>query len=155
KMWSPASVRRPPTPSSPLPYRPRSRVFRSRPPLVDDFYWRGDTRTVLSFDGTRLGDHHDWIEQGLVALNGDVIAFWNRHRESGLRFSEWCGIAVFAFAPSGPGVADFVQVALKREHEFLAGPVVDPNDRPFSADDLFHPSWVKREPETDAPVLAG
>lgn len=122
---------------------------------VDDFYWRGDTRTVLSADGTRLGNHHDWVARELAEFGGDLTAFWNRHRESGLRFSEWRGIAVFAFAPSGPGIADFVQLALEREHEFLAGPVVDPDYRPYSVDSLFDPSWVERELVTDAQVLAG
>ncbi|WP_342211411.1 MULTISPECIES: hypothetical protein [Mesorhizobium] len=42
-----------------------------------------------------------------------------------------------------------------RDVEYLAGSVVDPDYRPYSADDLFDPSWVRREPDTDAPVLAG
>lgn len=62
---------------------------------------------------------------------------------------------MFAFAPTGPGVADFVQLSLGREIEVLAGPIVDPGYRPWSAEDLLDPSWVKREPVTDAPVLAG
>ncbi|TIR15680.1 MAG: hypothetical protein E5X33_31040 [Mesorhizobium sp.] len=121
---------------------------------VDDFFWR-DARTVIGTDGRRRGDHRAWVEGQLRELGGDLTAFWNRHRDSGFRFSEWRGTAVFAFAPTGPGVADFVQISLEREHEFLAGPVVDPNYRPYSADDLFEPSWVKREPVTDAKVLAG
>lgn len=121
---------------------------------VDDFYWR-DARTVIGADGGRLGDHRAWIERELAELGGDFFAFWTRHRDSGLKFSEWRGSAVFAFAPTGPGVADFVQISLGREVEVLAGPVVDPDYRPYSADDLFDPSWVKREPVTDAPMLAG
>ncbi|MGX5806326.1 hypothetical protein ACWGS9_35065, partial [Bradyrhizobium sp. Arg314] len=99
--------------------------------------------------------HRAWLERELAALGGDLTAFWTRHRASGFRFSEWRGTSVFAFAPTGPGVADFVQLALGRESEFLAGPVVDPDYRPTSADALFEPSWVRREPVTDAPALAG
>ncbi|MGE0282573.1 MAG: hypothetical protein AB7P20_18445 [Rhizobiaceae bacterium] len=121
---------------------------------VDDFYWR-DARTVIGADGGRLGDHRAWIEQELADLGGDLTAFWTRHRDSGLKFSEWRGGNVFAFAPTGPGVADFVQISLGREVEVLAGPVVEPDYRPFSADRLFEPSWISREPVTDAPVLAG
>ncbi|RTL94563.1 MAG: hypothetical protein EKK31_30590 [Hyphomicrobiales bacterium] len=122
---------------------------------IDDFYWRGDARTVLAADGTRLGDHRAWVERGLEELDGDLTAFWNRHREGGEKFAEWRGASVFAFAPTGPGVADFVQISLGREVEVLAGPVVDPDYRPYSADDLFDPSWVRREPEMDVPVLSG
>lgn len=123
--------------------------------VVDDFYWRGDARTVLAADSARLGDHREWVERELAGLGSDFSAFWNRHRESGKKFAEWRGTTVYAFAATGPGVADFVQIGLEREHEFLAGPVVDPDYRPWSADDLLEPSWVKREPITDAAVLAG
>ncbi|MER9558216.1 hypothetical protein [Mesorhizobium sp. M0323] len=122
---------------------------------VDDFYWRGDTRTVLTSDGTRLGDHHDWIKHGLAEVDGDLTAFWNRHRESGEKFTEWRGTGVFAFSPTGPGVADFVQLALGRETEHLAGPVVDRDYRPTSADHLFEPTWVSRESAVEARQLAG
>ncbi|HEV2501846.1 MAG TPA: hypothetical protein VGV39_02160 [Mesorhizobium sp.] len=121
---------------------------------VDDFYWRSD-RSAIGADGERLGDHREWVEHQLAELDGDLGAFWTRHRDSGIKFAEWRGGAVFAFAPTGPGVADFVQLSLGREVEFLAGPVVDPDCRPFSPDDLFEPSWVRRGPATDAPVLAG
>lgn len=52
------------------------------------------------------------------------------------------------FAPTGRGVADFVQISLGRE-------IVDSDYRLYSADDLFGPAWVRRELVTDAPVLAG
>ncbi|CAM5280367.1 hypothetical protein ATER59S_00391 [Aquamicrobium terrae] len=122
---------------------------------VDDFYWRGDAGTVIGADGARLGDHKAWVTAGLAALGGDLDAFWNRHRESGLQFSEWRGSTVFAFAPTGPGVADFIQIELGREFEVLAGAVVEPDYRSFSAERLLDPDWVKREPQTEAPVLAG
>jgi site-specific recombinase XerC len=110
---------------------------------------------VIGADSSRLGDHRAWVEQQLADLGGDLAAFWTRHRDSGIVFSEWRGAAVFAFAPTSPGVADFVQLSFGREIEVLAGPIVDPGYRPWSADDLFESSWVKREPETDAPALAG
>jgi hypothetical protein len=122
---------------------------------VDDFYWRGDARTVIGADGTRAGDHEAWVRAELAAVGGDLDAFWKRHRDSGFVFAEWRGAAVFAFAQTGPGVADFVQLSLGREIEVLAGPVVEPDYRPFSAERLLEPDWVKREPVTDAPVLAG
>lgn len=122
---------------------------------IDDFYWRGDARTVLAADGTRLGDHRAWVERELAQLGGDPTAFWKRHRESGFQFVEWRGTSAFAFAPTGPGVADFVQLSLGRDLEYLAGPVVDPDYRPYSADDLFDPSWVRRELDSAAEVLSG
>ncbi|GAA4135508.1 hypothetical protein ACFFTN_13460 [Aminobacter aganoensis] len=70
-------------------------------------------------------------------------------------FTEWQGTRVFAFAASGPGVADFLQLSLGREIEVLAGPVVDPGYRPWSVDDLLEPSWVEREADTQAPKLTG
>ncbi|WP_287304261.1 hypothetical protein [Mesorhizobium sp.] len=36
-----------------------------------------------------------------------------------------------------------MQLSLGRD----AGPVVDPDYRPYSADDLLEPSWVRREPD--------
>ncbi|BCH04934.1 hypothetical protein MesoLj131b_69330 (plasmid) [Mesorhizobium sp. 131-2-5] len=122
---------------------------------VDDLYWRGDARMVLSADGARLGDHRAWVENELTALGGDLTAFWNRHRSGEQKFAEWRGTSAFACAATGPGVADFVQLSLGREIEVLAGPVVDPDYRPYSADDLLDPSWVLREPATDAPLLSG
>jgi hypothetical protein len=91
---------------------------------VDDFYWRGDARTVIGADGTRAGDHEAWVRAELAAVGGDLDAFWKRHRDSGFVFAEWRGAAVFAFAQTGPGVADFVQLSLGREIEVLAGPVL-------------------------------
>ncbi len=121
---------------------------------IDDTYWR-DPHAVIAADGSRLGDHRAWIEHALAEVGGDLAAFWDRHRRSGEQFAEWRGTSAFAFAPTGPGAADFVQLSLGREIEVLAGPVVDPDYRPYSADDLLDPSWVRREPEMDVPVLSG
>ncbi|RWD87032.1 MAG: hypothetical protein EOS38_19120 [Mesorhizobium sp.] len=121
---------------------------------IDDFYWRSP-HAVVAADGTRRGDHRAWIESELADLSGDLTAFWHRHRQPGEKFAEWRGASAFAFAPTGPGVADFVQLSLGREIEVLAGPVVDPDYRPYNAEDLLDPSWVRREPDAVAPVLAG
>lgn len=122
---------------------------------VDDFYWRGDGRTVFTADGMRLGDHRAWVEHELTQAGGDLTAFWTKHRSGAQKFAEWRGTSVFAFASTGPGVADFVQLSLGRDLEYLAGPVVDPDYRPYSADDLFDPSWVRRELDSAAEVLSG
>ncbi|MCO5073810.1 MAG: hypothetical protein M9944_21665 [Rhizobiaceae bacterium] len=122
---------------------------------VDDFYWRGADRTVIGPEGARLGDYDAWVKSELAALGGDLATFWDRHRDSGLKFAEWRGSAVFAFAPTGPGVADFVQLSLGREIEVLAGPVVDPDHAPYRDYTLFEPDWVRRDPVSQAPVLSG
>ncbi|MER9134359.1 hypothetical protein [Mesorhizobium sp. M0768] len=121
---------------------------------IDDPYWC-NPHAVIAADGTRLGDHRAWVERALADVGGDLTAFWNRHRESGEKFTEWRGTSAFAFAPTGPGVADFVQLSLGREIEFLAGPVVDRDYRPTSADHLFEPTWVSRESAVEARQLAG
>ncbi|MER9248858.1 hypothetical protein [Mesorhizobium sp. M0590] len=121
---------------------------------IDDPYWR-NPHAVVAADGTRLGDHRAWVERALADVGGDLTAFWNRHRESGEKFAEWRGASAFAFAPTGPGVADFVQLSLGRETEHLAGAVVDPGYRPTGADHLFEPTWVSRESAAEARQLAG
>ncbi|WP_352884436.1 hypothetical protein [Mesorhizobium sp. M0910] len=122
---------------------------------IDDFYWRGEARTVLSPRGTRIGDHHAWVERELTDLDGDLTAFWTRHRESGSCFSEWRGASVFAFVSTGPGAADFVQLSLGRKIEVLAGPVIDSGYRPYSADALLDPSWVSATLIRSLPCLPG
>lgn len=81
-------------------------------------------------------------------------AFWNRHRSADQKIADWRGTSVIAFAPPA-GVADFVQISLGREIEYLARSVVDSGYRLYSADDLFGAAWVRRELVTDAPVVAG
>ncbi|MER8472738.1 hypothetical protein NKH23_25550 [Mesorhizobium sp. M1328] len=121
---------------------------------INDPYWC-NPHAVVAADGTRLGDHRAWVERALADIGGDLTAFWNRHRESGKKFTEWRGTSAFAFAPTGPGVADFVQLSLGRETEFVAGLVVDRDYRPDSADQLFEPTWVSRESAVEAQQLAG
>lgn len=122
---------------------------------VDDAYWRETDRCVIDADGARLGGHDAWVERELATLGGDPGAFWNRYRDSGLKISEWRGQTVFGFAPTGPGAADFVQLALHREIEVVAGPMVDPGYRPWRAIDLHKASWIRRDPTAEAPVLSG
>jgi len=121
---------------------------------IDDPYWR-DARTVLGADGARLGDHRAWIARELDATGGDLTAFWERRRDGAFQFAEWRGCSAFATAATGPGTADFVQIALGRETEWLAGPVVDPHYRPSSVEHLMEPSWVSRDAPTAARPLAG
>ncbi|RWO99790.1 hypothetical protein [Mesorhizobium sp.] len=121
---------------------------------IGDPYWR-NPHAVVAADGTRRGDHRAWVEKELAELNGDLTAFWNRHREGDQKFAEWRGASAFAFAPTGPGVADFIQLSLGREIEVLAGPVVDPDYRPDNADHLFEPTWVSRDSTAEAQPLAG
>ncbi|WFU54497.1 hypothetical protein QA639_33530 [Bradyrhizobium pachyrhizi] len=95
---------------------------------IDDDYWR-DTRSVLRPDGTRLGELRPWMIAELAKENGDVTAVWERLKEIDLQITEWRGTSVFVSAPTGPGVADYVQIALGREIEWRAGPIVNPNYR--------------------------
>jgi hypothetical protein len=122
--------------------------------VVDDFYWR-DSRTVLAADGARLGYYREWVARELADSDGDLAAFWNRHRNSKALFCRMARHRGVRLRPDRTKRCHFVQLSLGREIEVLAGPVVDPGYRPWSADDLLEPSWVKREPLADAPVLAG
>ncbi|WP_292451904.1 hypothetical protein [Mesorhizobium sp.] len=95
------------------------------------------------------------LARRVAPLGGNFTAFWNRHRSADQKIAKWRGTSVVAFAPTGCGVADFVQISLGREIEYLARSVVDSDYRLYSADDLFGPVWVRRELVTDAPVVAG
>lgn len=121
---------------------------------IDDPYWR-DTRSVLGTDGSRIAELQPWMTTELERHGGDVNAVWTALRDSGLEIAEWQGNAVFAFAPTGPGAADYVQIALGREAELRAGPIVNPDYRPWSAEDLLDPSWLKHDGMTDDRVLSG
>lgn len=121
---------------------------------IDDFYWRSTGRSVISADGARLGDHREWVERELALVGGDLDAFWQRHRSGEHRVSEWQGNPVAAFASTGPGVADFVQILLGREVEVVAGGVVDPGLRPWHVHEVLDPSWGDR-PGAQVQKLAG
>jgi len=75
----------------------------------NDEYWR-DTRSVLAADGTRIAEYRPWMEAELAKDNGDIAAVWRRLQDTDLQISEWHGNSVYAFAPTGPGVADYVQI---------------------------------------------
>jgi hypothetical protein len=92
----------------------------------DDEYWLVE-RSVLAADGTRIAAYRPWMEAELEKDNGDIRALWGRLRETSLQLSEWHGNSVYAFAPTGPGAADYVQISLGREVEWRAGPIVIPH----------------------------
>ena len=121
---------------------------------VDDQYWR-DTRSVLAADGTWVADYRPWIEAELAKDKGDVTALWTRLRSTDLQISEWHGKSVYAFAPTGPGAADYVQISLGRETEWRAGPIVDPASRPWSELELLDPSWIAHDDMSADKVIVG
>ncbi|ULJ74463.1 hypothetical protein [Rhizobium gallicum] len=84
---------------------------------------------MITADGTRIADYRTWMEAELANDNGDIGALWTRLRESDLQMSEWHGNSVYAFAPTGPGAADYVQIRLGREIEWRA--IVNPRFRPW------------------------
>ena len=121
---------------------------------TDDQYWR-DTRSVIAADGTRIAEYRPWMEAELAKDNGDIGAVWTRLRGSDLHISEWHGNSVYAFAPTGPGAADYVQIRLGREVEWRAGPIVNPTYHPWGKDELLNPSWITHEDISDDKILAG
>ena len=120
----------------------------------DDEYWRVE-RSVLAADGTRIAEYRPWMEAELAKDKRDVRAVWNRLRETDLQISEWHGNSAYAFAPTGPGAADYLQISLGREVEWRAGPIVDPAYQPWSQDELLDPSWIKHDDLSDDKVLTG
>lgn len=121
---------------------------------VDDHYWRS-TRSVLAADGTWIADYRPWMEAELAKDRGDIAALWTRLRGTDLQISEWHGNSVYAFAPTGSGAADYVQISLGRETEWRAGPIVDPAYRPWSQEELLDPSWIAHDDMSDDKVIAG
>lgn len=121
---------------------------------LEDQYWR-DTRSVLAGDGTRIADYRGWMEAELARDNGDVAALWTLLRSTDFQISEWHGNSVYAFAPTGSGAADYVQISLGREIEWRAGPIVNPSDRPWSEAALLDPSWIAHDDMSDDKVIAG
>ena len=121
---------------------------------IDDDYWR-DTRSVIRPDGTRIGELRPWMTGELAKDDGDVDALWQRLKEADLQITEWRGTSAFVFAPTGPGAADYVQIALGRESEWQAAPVVNPDYRPFGEEELFDPGWIRRDAFCEADRLVG
>lgn len=120
----------------------------------DDEYWRVE-RSVLAADGTRIGEYRPWMEAELAKDEGDVGALWSRLQATDLQISEWHGNSLYAFAPTGSGAADYVQISLGREVEWRAGPIVNPSYRPWSELDLLDPSWINHDARSDDKVIAG
>lgn len=121
---------------------------------VDDQYWR-DTRSVLASDGTRIAEYRPWMQAELAKDNGDIATVWRRLQDTDLQISEWHGNSVYAFAPTGSGAADYVQISLGRETEWCAGPIVNPSGRPWGEEELLDPSWITHDDVSDDKVLAG
>lgn len=121
---------------------------------IDDDYWR-DTRSVFRPDGTRLGELRPWMTAELAKEHGDIDTLWRRLKETDLQITEWRGASAFVFAPTGPAAADYIQIALGRESEWQAGPIVNPDYRPFGEDELFDPGWIRRDGSAEAKRLVG
>src|SRR5260370_34044163 len=69
--------------------------------------------------------------------------------------SGWGGTSALVCAPSGPAAGDYIQIALARESEWRAGPIVNPDYRPFGDDELFDPNWLRRVELAEADRLVG
>lgn len=121
---------------------------------VDDDYWR-DTRSIIRPDGTRVSELRPWMTAEIAKDAGDVKATWARLKDSDLQITEWRGTSAFVFAPTGPGAADYIQIALGREIEWRAGPVVNPDYRPWGEEELLDPGWPRDKPLPDTARLAG
>jgi hypothetical protein len=121
---------------------------------VDDEYWR-DARSVIRPDGTRVGELRPWMTAELAKDVGDIKTTWARLKDTDLQITEWRGTSAFVFAPTGTGVADYIQIALGREIEWPAGPVVNPDYRPWGEDELLDPGWPRDRTLPEAERLAG
>lgn len=121
---------------------------------VDGDYWR-DTRSVIQPGGARVGELRPWMTAELAKGGGDVKATWQRLKDTDLQIAEWRGTSAFVFAPTGPAAADYIQIALGREIEWRAGPVVNPDYRPWGEEELLDPRWPRDKPLPDADRLAG
>jgi len=121
---------------------------------IDDDYWR-DTRSVLQPDGTRLGELRPWMTAEIAKDGGDIKAAWLRLKETDLQITEWRGSSAFVSAPTGPGAADYIQIALGREIEWRAGPIVNPDYRPWGESELLDPSWPRTDQLPNFDLLSG
>ena len=118
---------------------------------VDDDYWR-DTRSVIRPDCTRSPGAAEVDDGRARQRSRSIKALWTRLEDTHLQITEWRGTSAFVFAPTGPGAADYIQIALGREIEWRAGPIVNPDHRPWGEEDLLDPSWPRQSlSETDRP----
>ena len=143
-----------PTRSWSLPSPRPSQGFEFGFARIDDDYWR-DTRSVIRPDGTRLGELRPWMMAELAKEDGDVDALWRRLKETDLQVTEWRGTSAFVFGADRAGAADYVQIALGREIEWRAGPIVNPDYRPWGEEELLDPSWPRTDQLPDSDRLAG
>jgi hypothetical protein len=97
----------------------------------------------------------------LATDGGDVKTVWQRLKETDLQITEWRGTSAFAFAPTGPGAADYMQIVLGREVEWRAGPIVNPDYRPSrrrgappGEEELLDPT-SRRDAQPDTDRLVG
>lgn len=121
---------------------------------IDDEYWR-DIRAVMRPDGTRIGELRPWMTAELTKDAGDVKTVWARLKETDLQIAEWRGTSAFVFAPTGPAAGDYIQIALGREIEWRAGPIVNPDYQPWGEEELLDPSWPRTDQLPDSDRLAG
>jgi hypothetical protein len=121
---------------------------------VDDDYWR-DTRAVIRPDGSRIGELRPWRTAELAKDGGDIKATWARLKDTDLQITEWRGSSAFVFAPTGPAAVDYIQIALGREIEWRAGPIVNPDYRPWGEEEMLDPGWPRDRPLPDSDRLAG
>lgn len=121
---------------------------------IDDDYWR-DTRSVLRPDGTRIDELRPWMMAEIAKEGGDIKAVWARLKQTDLQITEWRGTSAFVSAPTGSGAADYIQIALGREIEWRAGPIVNPDYQPWGESELLDPSWPRTDQLPDSSRLAG
>ena len=121
---------------------------------IDDDYWR-DTRSVIRPDATRVGELRPWMTVELAKDGGDIKTTWARLKDTDLQITEWRGTSAFVFAPTGPAAADYIQIALGRETEWRAGPIVNPDYRPWGTEEMLDPSWPRDKSLPDTDRLAG
>jgi hypothetical protein len=91
----------------------------------------------------------------LAKDNGDIATVWRRLQDTDFQISEWHGNSVYAFAPTGSGAADYVQISLGRETEWCAGSIVNSSRRPWGEEELLDPSWIAHDEMSDDKVLSG
>jgi hypothetical protein len=95
------------------------------------------------------------MEAELAKEGGSIRGLWQRLKETELEVTEWRGTSALAFAPTGPAAADYIQIALGRESEWRAGPIVNPDWAPYGIEELSDPSHLRRDELTAVNLLTG
>jgi hypothetical protein len=91
----------------------------------------------------------------LAKDGGDVKATWARLKDADLQITDWRGNSAFVFAPTGAATSDYIRIALGREIAWCAGPIVNPNYRPWGEDEFSIPAGPGDRPLPDTARLAG